>query len=307
MLAALVSRSRCGRRRPLSHSCRIAAKQVFLNKLHTKNDKLTNQAEDSELKGKVALVTGSTSGIGLDIAKVLASKGCTLILNGFGDAKQIGEMQTNLSKQYNVRMDYSPADMSKPLQIKEMIRGTINKHGSLDILVNNAGIQHVAPIESFPEEDWEQIIRINLSAPFYTTKEVLPTMREKKWGRIINIASVHGLVASTRKAAYVASKHGVVGFTKVTALETAGTGITANSICPGWTRTPLVEKQIEAKAKENNISYEDAVTGLVKEKQPSGKFVQAEHLGKLVAFLCTSAGEQITGSAFNVDGGWLAQ
>eukprot|EP01120_Amphizonella_sp_Union-15-10_P006044 TRINITY_DN1876_c0_g1_i2.p1 TRINITY_DN1876_c0_g1~~TRINITY_DN1876_c0_g1_i2.p1 ORF type:complete len:289 (+),score=51.22 TRINITY_DN1876_c0_g1_i2:45-869(+) len=260
-----------------------------------------------ELAGKVSVITGSTSGIGLGIAKALASQGSHIILNGFGDQKELETLRTQLEENYKVQVDYSPADMAKPSQIKEMMSKAFSKFGGVDILVNNAGLQHVAPIEEIPDEKWEQIININLSSNFYTIKSVLPYMKEKKWGRIINVSSVHGLVGSLGKGPYVASKHGVNGLTKVVALETAGTGVTVNAICPGFTHTALIEEQIQSLKRKEGISYESAVDRLLGLKQPSKQFVQVDHLGKLVVFLCSDACDQMTGATLNLDGGWIAQ
>ncbi len=259
------------------------------------------------LKGKTALVTGSTSGIGLGIAQALAAQGCNIVLNGFGDAADIEAERQALERLAGVSATYSGADMSKPAEIAAMIAEAQAHFGSLDILVNNAGIQHVAPIESFPPDAWDRIININLTAVFHGIQAALPGMREKGWGRIINTASVHGLVASVHKAAYVAAKHGVIGLTKVVALEAAGQGITCNAICPAWVLTPLVAKQIEARAQERGMTFDEAKVNLVQEKQPSKDFVTTEQIGQLVCFLCSDAATQITGAALNIDGGWLAQ
>jgi len=259
------------------------------------------------LIGKRCIITGSTSGIGLGIARSLAKEGCSLMLNGFGDAKEIDQLQKSLRKEFNVNIEYHPADMTKPMEIKDMIAKSESIFGGVDILINNAGIQHVSPIEDFPLEKWDSIIAINLSSSFHTIKGCLPGMKTRKWGRIINIASVHGLVASVNKSAYVAAKHGIVGLTKAVALETAGSGVTCNSINPGWVRTPLVEKQIEAKAKQNNISIGAAAEELLREKQPSKQFVSVEQLAGTVIFLCSENANQITGISVPVDGGWTAQ
>lgn len=259
------------------------------------------------LKGKVAVVTGSTSGIGLGIANALAADGAAIMLNGFGDKAAIDKLKRNLAQKYDVKTAYSAADMSKPADIREMIAAAQRELGSVDILVNNAGIQHVAPVESFPEDKWDAIIAINLSAAFHATKAALPAMKQRKWGRIINIASTHGLVASAEKAAYVAAKHGIVGFTKVVAIETANLGITCNAICPGWVLTPLVQKQIEARAKETGRTVDEEKIELVREKQPMLRYTTPEHLGALALFLCSDAAETMTGEALPMDGGWLAQ
>ena len=259
------------------------------------------------LKGKTAVVTGSTSGIGLGIAKALAADGCNIVLNGFGDAKEIETLRRGLQKKAGVKVTYSAADMSKPAEIAAMIAEAQAHFGAVDILVNNAGIQHVSPVESFPVDTWDRIIAINLSAGFHGIRATLPGMREKGWGRIINIASVHGLVASLHKAAYVSAKHGVIGLTKVVALEAAGQGITCNAICPGWVLTPLVAKQIETRAQEQGMTFDEAKVDLLQEKQPSKDFVTPEQIGAMTRFLCSDAAAQITGVALNIDGGWLAQ
>ena len=255
------------------------------------------------LKGKTALVTGSTSGIGLGIAKVLAQQGANIVLNGFGDHEgPQAEIQA-----LGVKTAYHGADMSKPAEIEAMMAFAAEKFGRVDILVNNAGIQHVSRVENFPPERWDAIIAINLSSAFHTTRLALPAMQEAGWGRVINIASVHGLVASAEKAAYVAAKHGIVGFTKVTALENAKSGVTSNAICPGWVLTPLVQKQIDAKAAELKISTDEATKLLLQEKEPSLRFTTPEELGALAVFFCSEAGHNVTGVAWNMDGGWVAQ
>lgn len=259
------------------------------------------------LKGKLALVTGSTSGIGLGIAQALARQGADLVLNGFGEPDQIDRLKKALGQQHGVAVHYESADLTRPADIEAMMSRLTHAHGGIDILVNNAGIQHVAPIERFPVERWDAVIALNLSSAFHTTRCALPAMRERNWGRIINIASAHGLVASAEKAAYVAAKHGIVGLTKVTALETARTGITCNAICPGWVLTALVQKQIDARAAQNNISPEAARLSLLGEKQPSLEFVTVEQLGELAAFLCSPAADQVRGAAWSIDGGWTAQ
>ena len=262
---------------------------------------------DASLKGKTALVTGSTSGIGLGIARKLAAQGANIIFNGFGDAAEIKSLQEEVAKQHGVRTFYHGADMSRPQEIEDMMRAAAAEFGRVDILVNNAGIQHVANIEVFPVERWDAIIAINLSSAFHTTRLALPAMKAANWGRIINIASAHGLVASAQKSAYVAAKHGIVGLTKACALETAQTGITCNAICPGWVLTPLVQKQVDARAAAGKISNEEAKKNLLMEKQPSGEFVTPEQLGELAVFLCGEAASQVRGVAWNMDGGWVAQ
>jgi 3-hydroxybutyrate dehydrogenase len=260
------------------------------------------------LEGKTALVTGSTSGIGLGIAHALAAEGANIIFNGFGDAQEIAKLQSDTASKYGVKTTYHNADMSKPAEIAAMMTmATQFGGGGVDVLVNNAGIQHVANIEDFPIERWDAIIASHLSSAFHTTRLALPAMKQRNWGRIINIASAHGLVASAQKSAYVAAKHGIVGLTKTTALETAQTGITCNAICPGWVLTPLVQKQVDARAQKEGISIEQAKKGLLSEKQPSGEFVTPEQLGALAVFMCSTAADQVRGAAWNMDGGWVAQ
>jgi 3-hydroxybutyrate dehydrogenase len=255
------------------------------------------------LKGKTALVTGSTSGIGLGIAKALAAEGANLVLNGFGDnAGPQAEVAA-----LGVQVAFHGADMSRPAEIEAMMKFAAERFGRVDILVNNAGIQHVAKIEDFPIERWDAVIAINLSSAFHATRLALPAMKAANWGRIINVASVHGLVASAEKAAYVAAKHGIVGLTKVTALETASTGVTCNAICPGWVLTPLVQKQVDAKAAALGLSNEDAKKLLLGEKEPSMQFTTPEELGALAVFFCSAAGNNVRGAAWNMDGGWAAQ
>jgi len=257
----------------------------------------------SMLKGKTALVTGSTSGIGLGIAKALAEQGANIMMTGFGEKDAaIAEV-----KAFGVEVDYHGADMSKPAEIEAMMQAAEKRFGAVDILVNNAGIQHVANVEDFPVDRWDAIIAINLSSAFHTTRMALPGMKQRNWGRIINLASVHGLVASAQKSAYVAAKHGIVGLTKVTALETAQTGVTCNAICPGWVLTPLVQKQVDARAEKDQVSNEEAKKRLLSEKQPSGEFVTPDQLAALAVFFCSPAATQIRGVAWNMDGGWVAQ
>lgn len=263
--------------------------------------------QNSSLKGKTALITGSTSGIGLGIARTLSAQGANIVFNGFGDPQEISKLQSDVEREFAVQTLYHNADMSKPTEIEAMMQAANERFGGVDILVNNAGIQHVANIEDFPIERWDAIIAINLSSAFHTTRLALPRMKEKNWGRIINVASVHGLVGSAQKSAYVAAKHGIVGFTKVTALETAQTGITCNAICPGWVLTPLVQKQVDARASQQNLSIEEAKKSLLAEKQPSGEFVTPEQLGALALFFCSDAAAQVRGVAWNMDGGWFAQ
>src|SRR6516164_3739086 len=259
------------------------------------------------LKDKVAVVTGSTRGIGLGIARALAAGGSDLVINGFGEATVIEHLRQEIAGAYSVRVAFSGANLSKPAEAIGLIEHTIRELGHIDVLVNNAGIQHVAPVQDFPVERWDAVIAINLTAVFLTTRAVLPQMLARDWGRIINIASVHGLVASVDKSAYVASKHGVVGLTKVVALETATTGITCNAICPGWVLTPLVQKQIDDMALLERLLPEAAKMKLLSEKQPSLEFATPEQIGAVVVFLCSEAATRIRGIALPADGGWTAQ
>jgi len=265
-----------------------------------------NVAAREVLAGKVSLVTGSTSGIGLGIARALAAAGSEIVLNGFGKPDEVADLQAKIASDFKVRVSFSPADMSKPPAIREMIEQTRQMFGRLDILVNNAGIQHVAPLQDFPPEKWDAILAINLSSAFHTTRLALPLMLRNKWGRIINIASAHGLVASAFKSAYVAAKHGIVGLTKVTALETAEQGITCNAICPGYVYTPLVEAQIDGQAKAHDISREKVIRDVLLAQQPNKRFATVEELGALSVFLASDAAASITGVALPVDGGWTA-
>ena len=259
------------------------------------------------LKGKSVIVTGSTSGIGLGIARGFAAQGCNIMLNGFGDGAQIEKLRAALAAEHKVTVVYSSADMSKPLEVAAMVDQVGRRFGSVDVLVNNAGIQHVAPLEEFPIEKWDQILAINLSAAFHAMRVALPGMKSRKWGRIINVASAHGLVASPFKSAYVAAKHGLVGLTKTVALETAGTGVTCNAICPGYVLTPLVEKQIEDQSKGRNISREAAINDVILERQPSKEFVKVDEIAALAVFLAGDDAASITGAAYSIDGGWTAQ
>ena len=259
------------------------------------------------LSSKVALVTGSTSGIGLGIARVLAQHGADLVLNGFGNADEIETLRSGIASEFGVQVAYSGADLSRPDQISDMVAQMQQQLGSLDILVNNAGIQFTASIEEFPVEKWDAVIAINLSGVFHAMRAVIPGMKTKAWGRIINIASAHGLVASAQKSAYVAAKHGVLGLTKVAALELANTGVTANAICPGWVLTPLVEKQLRARAHQNSTDVETEERQLLAEKQPMLQFTTPEQIGALAAFLCSEGAKTISGAPLSIDGGWVAQ
>lgn len=259
------------------------------------------------LDGKTALVTGSTSGIGLAMARSLAGQGANLVLNGFGDAAQIERLRAAMETEFGVQVVYDSADMSRPEQIEAMIATAERRFGAVDVLVNNAGIQHVAPIERFPVERWDAVIAINLSSAFHTIRCALPAMKARGWGRIVNIASAHGLVASVEKVAYVAAKHGIVGLTRVVALETARTNVTCNAICPGWVLTPLVQTQIDARAQAQGLTQDAAKVSLLSEKQPSLEFVTPEQIAGLLVFLCSDAAQQVRGAAWSVDGGWTAQ
>jgi 3-hydroxybutyrate dehydrogenase len=255
------------------------------------------------LKGKTAIVTGSTSGI----AEALAAAGCRVMLNGFGEADEIAALQSAIAQRFGVEVAYSPADMARPSEIRDLVSQTVRRFGGVDILVNNAGIQHVARLVDFPEERWDAVIAVNLSAAFHATKAALPHMLARRWGRIINIASAHGLVASGEKAAYVAAKHGLVGLTKVVAIETANAGITCNAICPGWVLTPLVQRQIDTRAAAQGIPPEQARLDLVREKQPMLDYTTPQQIGALAVFLCGEAAATMTGAALPIDGGWVAQ
>lgn len=259
------------------------------------------------LKGKTALVTGSTSGIGLGVAQALAAQGAHIVMNGFGDVDAPRAAIEAAGQAHGVRVGYHGADMSRASEIEDMMRYASAEFGRVDILVNNAGIQHVASVQDFPPEKWDAIIAINLTSAFHTTRLALPAMLAAGWGRIINVASVHGLVASAHKSAYVAAKHGIVGLTKVTALENATTGVTCNAICPGWVRTPLVEKQIEARAQQAGVSVDQAKQQLLSEKQPMTEFTTPAGIGALAVFLCSDAAATMTGVSLPIDGGWTAQ
>jgi 3-hydroxybutyrate dehydrogenase len=262
--------------------------------------------EMTMLSGKTALVTGSTSGIGLGIAEAMAHEGANLILNGFGEASAIEALRDRLAHAHNVRVTYQAADISKPASIAEMMAFADTEFGGVDVLVNNAGIQYVAPIDEFPPEKWDSILAINLSGAFHTIRLALPAMKRKNWGRIINIASAHALVASPFKSAYVAAKHGILGLTRTVALEVAEHGITANAICPGYVMTPLVQKQIPEQAKARGITEEAVVRDVLLAAQPTHRFVETDELSALAVFLATDAAKSITGTALPVDGGWTA-
>ncbi len=272
------------------------------------NIEIKSQAGETArvLHGRVALVTGSTSGIGLGIARAPAAAGANIVLNGFGDAGEIARTTEAMAAEHSVRATYSAADMTSPDALAEMVSMTERDLGPIDILVNNAGIQHVAPLEQFPVAKWDQILAINLSSAFHTVRLALPAMRKQKFGRIINVASAHGLVASPFKAAYVAAKHGIVGLTKVAALETAEEGITCNAICPGYVYTPLVEAQIDGQAKAHGISRDQVIRDVLLAQQPNKRFATVEEIGALAVFLASEAAGSITGIALPVDGGWTA-
>jgi 3-hydroxybutyrate dehydrogenase len=264
------------------------------------------KAAAPSLKDKVSLITGSTSGIGLGIARALAGAGSAVILNGFGKPDDIEAEQAAIKKDFGVRAAYSPADMSDPASIEGMIKTALKNFGRIDVLVNNAGIQHVAPLHEFAVAKWDAILAINLSSAFHTTRLALPAMLANQWGRIINIASAHGLVGSAYKSAYVAAKHGMLGLTKVTALETAESGITCNAICPGYVYTPLVEAQIEGQAKAHMIPREQVIREVLLAQQPNKRFATVDELGAFAVFLASDAAASITGASIAVDGGWTA-
>ena len=258
------------------------------------------------LKGKTAVVTGSTSGIGLGIAEGFAKEGINLVLNGFGDAAEIEAIRAGLASKFGIKVTYDGADMSKPEQIEAMMKKAAVDFGGVDILVNNAGIQHVCPVEDFPTAKWDAIIAINMSSAFHTTKMAVPYMKSKGWGRIINVASAHAMVASPFKSAYVASKHGIMGFTKTVALEVAEKGITCNAICPGYVLTPLVEKQIPDTAKARGMTEEEVKKNVLLAAQPTKQFVTTEQVAGTAIFLCSDSAASITGTNIMVEGGWTA-
>ena len=258
------------------------------------------------LKGKSVVVTGSTSGIGLGIARSFAAEGSNIMLNGLGDAAEIEKLRAGIEADFKVKAVYSPADMTRPNEIADMIAQARRELGSVDVLVNNAGIQYVAPVDEFPPEKWDEIIAVNLTAAFHTTRAAVPMMKANRWGRIINIASAHGLIASPFKSAYIAAKHGIVGLTKTVALETAEQGITCNAICPGWVITPLVDQQIDAQAAAHKMPREDVISKVILAKQPTKEFVKIEEVAALAVFLAGDAAASITGTSMSIDGGWIA-
>lgn len=258
------------------------------------------------LNGKSVVVTGSTSGIGLGIARSFAAEGANIMLNGLGDAVEIETLRAGIEADFKVKAVYSPADMTRPAEIADMIAQAKRELGSVDVLVNNAGIQYVAPVDEFPPEKWDQIIAVNLTSAFHTTRAAVPMMKANGWGRIINIASAHGLIASPFKSAYIAAKHGIVGLTKTVALETAEQGITCNAICPGWVKTPLVDKQIDAQAAAHKMPRDDVIRNVILERQPTKEFVKIEEVAALAVFLAGDAAASITGASMSIDGGWVA-
>ena len=269
-------------------------------------DTMTTPASLRPLSGKVAVITGSTSGIGLGIARTLAAAGGHVVLNGFGAPDEIERIRSQIATEFGVRAGYAAADMIKPEAIERMIAGILQEFGRIDVLINNAGIQHVAPLEAFPVDKWDAIVAINLSSAFHTMRLTLPGMKRHGFGRIINIASAHGLVASPFKAAYVAAKHGIIGLTKVAALEAAEGGITCNAICPGYVYTPLIEAQIDGQAKAHGISRDQVIRDVLLAQQPNKRFATVEEIGALTVFLASEAAASITGVALPVDGGWTA-
>ena len=267
---------------------------------------MAGQRARPALLGRSAIVTGSTSGIGLGIARALAAEGANIVLNGFGPGEEIARLRTALAREHGVEVLYFAADLTVPDQVVQMVEATVGAFGQADILVNNAGIQHVAPIEAFAPEKWDTVLALNLSAAFHAIRAVFAGMKERRWGRIVNVASAHGLVASPFKSAYVAAKHGIVGLTKVVALEGAEAGVTCNAVCPGYVWTPLVGKQIDDQARAHGIGREQVIRDVLLAQQPNKRFATVEELGALVAFLCSPAAESITGAALPVDGGWTA-
>lgn len=270
-------------------------------------EKLIAKEAKMSLKNKVALVTGSTSGIGLGIAEKLAESGFHIMIHGFANEDVISKLKTEMESKYGVKVGFNSSNLIEVAQIYKLVDHCQSELGSLDVLVNNAGMQFTSPLEEFPNEKWDDIIALNLSAAFHATKAVIPQMKKAGWGRIVNIASTHGLVASVHKAAYVAAKHGLIGLTKVTALELAESGITCNAVCPGWVRTPLVEKQIADLASNNNLTLDAATISLLEAKQPTKRFTEVSHLGDLVSFLVTDAASNMTGAELKMDGAWTAQ
>ncbi|MBI1395629.1 MAG: 3-hydroxybutyrate dehydrogenase [Betaproteobacteria bacterium] len=259
------------------------------------------------LRGKTAVVTGATRGIGLGIAEALAGRGANIVLNGLGDEHETRALVERLRSTHGVDVVHSAADMSRPDEIERMVTDASERFGTLDILVNNAGIQHVSPVESFPVDKWNQIVAINLTAAFHTTRLCLPGMRARQWGRIVNIASAHGLVASPYKSAYVAAKHGLIGLTKTVALETARDGVTCNAVCPGYVLTELVERQIDDQAVSHGIAREEVIERVILERQPSKRFVKVSEVAEFCAYLCGNDASSITGAQLSIDGGWVAQ
>jgi len=290
-----------------SDGCRLRDVSVHVRPTGNLPKMGLNESPGETLRGRSVVVTGSTSGIGLAIARAFGASGANLTLNGFGDEDVIEQERRGIEEQFGVTAVYSNADMTKPAEIADMISGTENTFGAVDVLVNNAGIQFVAKVEEFPVEKWDAVIATNLSASFHTCRSALPGMKQRGWGRIINIASAHGLRASAEKAAYVAAKHGLVGLTKVVALETANHGITCNAICPGWVMTPLVAQQIQARADADEQPFEEAKRALVAEKQPMVRYTRPDDVGALAVFLAGDAAATITGASYSMDGGWTAR
>ena len=260
-----------------------------------------------QLAGRSALVTGSTSGIGRGIAERFAREGANVMLNGFGDAKEIEALRARLAQAAGVKVAYDPADMTRPGEIAALVARAEREFGAVDLLVNNAGIQHVSPVEEFPVEKWDAILAINLSSAFHATRAAIPGMKKRRWGRVINLASAHGLVASPFKSAYVAAKHGLVGFTKSVALEVAELGITVNAICPGYVMTPIVEKQIDDQARVHKVAREDVIRDVILAPQPTKEFVRIEDVAALALFLASDAARGINGASYSIDGGWTAR